>query len=154
MQFDSSKKDALYGVGYINAKVSWLWMAAKNTYPFSMSKVVLNVKVKFLLISWHFLVVFWWGLLTPTHPFIETFIYVILKVFRRYISDPSVIYVWFVVLQFWNFKCFQQKVKFLGCFWAVFWTWPTKMWSNLFETLTSDAMYHNSVGLWWSFLYS
>ena len=53
-----------------------------------------------------------------------------------------------------KFQMFSAEGQILGCFWAVFWTWPTKMWSNLFETLTSDAMYHNSVGLWWSLLYS
>ena len=47
---------------------------------------------------------------------------VILKVFRWYISGRSFIYVWFVVLEFWNFKCFHTSriVEFLGCFWVVF----------------------------------
>ena len=35
-----------------------------------------------------------------------------LKVFRWYISGPSFIYAWFVVLEFWNFKCFNTSRKY------------------------------------------
>ena len=54
-------------------------------------------------------------LVAPPHtrPSIDTLIFVVLKVFIWYMSGPSFIYVWLVVLQFWNFKCFQQqKVQF------------------------------------------
>ena len=38
---------------YIKAKVKWLWMAVKTPISLAFSKLVLDVKVKFLLISWH-----------------------------------------------------------------------------------------------------
>ena len=44
---------------YINAKVRWLRMAVKNLYPLTFSELVFYVQVKFLLISWHFLVDSW-----------------------------------------------------------------------------------------------
>ena len=55
----------------------WLRMAVKISLAFS--KLILDVKVEFLLISWHFLVVFWFRF--PTRPFIDTLIFVTLKVF-------------------------------------------------------------------------
>ena len=38
---------------YIKAKVKWLWMVVKIPISLAFSKLVLDVKVKFLLISWH-----------------------------------------------------------------------------------------------------
>ena len=38
---------------YIKVKVNWLWIAMKFPISFAFSKLVLDVKVKFLLISWH-----------------------------------------------------------------------------------------------------
>ena len=38
---------------YIEAKVKWLWMVVKIPISLAFSKLVLDVKVKFLLISWH-----------------------------------------------------------------------------------------------------
>ena len=48
-------------------------------------------------------------------------------------------------------QMFSAEGTNLGCFWAVFWTYPTEMWSNLFEILTSDAMSHNASGVWFLF---
>ena len=65
IQFDSSKILArstldmgregvtLPSSNYIKAKVKWLWMAVKIPISLAFSKLVLDVKVKFLLISWH-----------------------------------------------------------------------------------------------------
>ena len=57
MQFDSSKILAapltLPSSNYIKAKVKWLWMAVKIPVSLAFSKLVLDAKVKFLLISWH-----------------------------------------------------------------------------------------------------
>ena len=65
IQFDSSKILArstldmgregvtLPSSNYIKAKVKWLWMAVKIPISLVFSKLVLDVKVKFLLISWH-----------------------------------------------------------------------------------------------------
>ena len=66
MQFDSSKILArstldmgrvggltLLSSNYIIAKVKWLWIAVKIPISLAFSKLVLDVKVKFLLISWH-----------------------------------------------------------------------------------------------------
>ena len=63
---------------YTNIKVSSLWMAVKNPYLLAFSKLVLNVKIKFVLISWHFLVFFGCAPL-PSRPFIEILILVILE---------------------------------------------------------------------------
>ena len=143
IQFDSSKKRPPGGGGltppssnYINAKVRWLWMAMKISLAFS--KLVLDVKVKFLLISWHFLVVFW---LHPPPP------QVILKVFSWYVSRPYLIYVWFVVLKFQMFFI-PAEGTILGCFLESFWTSPTERPSNLFEILTGNAMQHSASGMW------
>ena len=38
---------------YIKAKVKWLWMAVKIPISLAFSKLVLDAKVKFLLMSWH-----------------------------------------------------------------------------------------------------
>ena len=66
MQFDSSKilarstldmgqggRLTLPSSNYIIAKVKWLWKAVKISISLAFSKLVLDVKVKFLLISWH-----------------------------------------------------------------------------------------------------
>ena len=66
---------------------------AMKAISLAFSKLVLDVKAKFLLISWHYLVVFLVAPPSPTRPFIDTLTFVILKVFRWYVSGPSFIYV-------------------------------------------------------------
>ena len=88
-------------------------MDGSEKIPISLpfSKLVLDdVKAEILLISWHFLVIFW---LRPTHPFIDTLIFWYIKGVQWYISWPSFIYVWlFVVFKSWNFKCFHTSRKY------------------------------------------
>ena len=75
------------------------------------SKLVLDsVKVKILLITWHFLE-FFFVAPPPTHSLTPLF-FGILKVFRWCISGTSFIYVWFAVHKFWNFKCFHTSRKY------------------------------------------
>ena len=69
-----------------------------------------DVNVEILLITWHFLVVFWIRL-SSTHSFTLS-CFGIEKVFRRYISGPSFIYVSFAVLEFSNFTCFRTSRKY------------------------------------------
>ena len=69
-----------------------------------------DVNVEILLISLHFLVIFWMRL-PSTHSFIPSF-FGIWKLFRRYISGSSFIYVSFVVPEFSNFKCFRSSRKY------------------------------------------
>ena len=105
---------------YTNIKVRWLWMAMNNPYPLAFSKLVLNVKVKFLLISWHFLVVFW--LCTPHLPihwnpyfgFIKgiQLVHIYAKFHLCLICSSPVL----------KFQMFSAEGTILGCFWLVFWT--------------------------------
>ena len=64
-----------------------------------------------------------------------------LKVFRWHIPGPSFIYVWFSVLEFWNFNCFHTSRKhsfrlFLGSFLdvthgnVVKFVWNLDQWYN------------------------
>ena len=66
IQFDCSKilarstfdmgpggRGTLPSSNYTKAKVKWLWMVVKIPISLAFSKLVLDVKVKFLLISWH-----------------------------------------------------------------------------------------------------
>ena len=74
--------------------------------------------------------IFWWFFGCFTHPptLSLTLIWIsILKVFRWYISGRSFIYIWFVVIDFWNFKCFHTSRKLsrqcniqIGRFWSIF----------------------------------
>ena len=47
----------------------------------------------------------------PTRPFIDTLIFVVLKIFSWYISGPSFTYVWFVVLKFQMFS-YSRRYNF------------------------------------------
>ena len=47
----------------------------------------------------------------PTH-LLTPSCFGIFNVFRWYISGPSFIYVWFVVLELWKFKCFRTSKKY------------------------------------------
>ena len=97
---------------YINAEVRWLWMAMKISLAFS--KLVLDVKVKFLLISRHFLVVFWLRPLPrPAH--------------FCYIQGIQLVRIWakFHLSLICSFEISNVFIPaegiILGCFWAVFW---------------------------------
>ena len=131
----------------------WQW---KNPLLFSIIWIGLDdAKVEILLISWHFLVNFW--LCPPPAHSLTLSCFGILNVFRWYIPGPSFIYVWFVVLEFWNFKCFHTNKKYnfrvlLGGFLDVT-SWNV-VWSNLFEILTSDTMRCNAPGIWRFSFYS
>ena len=48
----------------------------------------------------------------PTRPFINTLMFCIFKVFRWYTSGPSFTYVWFLVLEFLDLKCFHTTRKY------------------------------------------
>ena len=68
----------------------------------------------------------------PTNPFIDTLIFVILKVFSCYISGPSFIYVSFVVLQFWRYNFRLLLGDFLDVtHWNVVkFAWHFDQWCN------------------------
>ena len=88
------------------------------------SKLVLdNVKLKILLISWHFLE-FFFVVLPPTHSLTPLFFgifFFYIKVFRWCISGTSFIYVWFAVQKFEISNIFiPAESTILGCFWSVF----------------------------------
>ena len=75
-----------------------------------------------MLISWHFLMVFW--LRDPTTQFLTPSFWVTWKVLRWYISGPSFMCVWFIVPEFSNFKWFRRSRKYnfrltLGSFLAI-----------------------------------
>ena len=97
----------------ISAKVRWLWIAVKKSpyLALAFSKLVLDdVKVEILLISWHFVVIFWLWPQPPIHW--HPHFFGILKVLRWYTSEPSLIYIWYIVLEFWIFKCFYTSRKY------------------------------------------
>ena len=62
--------------------------------------------LNFMVFSGGFLVA------SPTRPFIDTLMFWYIKGVMWYISGPSFIYVRFVVLKFWNFKCFHTSRKY------------------------------------------
>ena len=105
---------------------------SSNKHPLytflALSELVLDhAKVKILLISSHFLVVFLVYLICQ---FIDTLMFWYIKVaqvmqicvkiqfiisrprFIYVISGPRFIYAWFLVLEFWNFKCFNASRKY------------------------------------------
>ena len=146
VKFDSSKNQIYQGVKSPLLQVmltleldgyGWQW---KIPFSLALSELVLDdTKVRILLISWHFLVVFWMRF-SPTH-LLTPSCFRILNVFRWYISGQSFIYVWFVVLEFWNLKCFHTSRKynfrlFLGGFldvthWNVVkFVWNFDQWCN------------------------
>ena len=125
---------------YVNARIRWLWMAVKNYFPFSIIWIGFRWcegwdSVNFMEFSDGF----WMRppsthLLTPSR-------FGILKVFRWYISGLSFIYVWSVVLEFWNFRCFHTSRQYnfrllLGGFlnvtqWNVaIFVWNFDQWCN------------------------
>ena len=156
LKFDSSKKHPLPpptyrglnpphpppspSSSYVNARVRWLWMAVKIPFSLALSELVLDdAKFEILLISWHFLVVLWMQSL-PAHLLI-LLCFGILKVFRWHIYGPSFIYVWLVVLEFLNLKCFHTSREYnfrllLGAFldvtdWNVVkFVWNFEQWCN------------------------
>ena len=69
-----------------------------------------HVKVKIMLISWYFLVVFL-DAPPPAHWFTPSFLRK-RKVLRWYISGPSLTCMWLVIPEFSNFKCYQRKRKY------------------------------------------
>ena len=96
---------------YVNARVRWLWMAIKNPLLFSIIWVGFRWcesrdSLNFMAFSG--------GFLDPPPPahLLTPSCFGILKMFRWYISGPSSIYVWLVVLKFWNFKCFHTRRKY------------------------------------------
>ena len=106
----------------------WQW---KIPNPLTFSKLVLNVKVKFLLISWHFLVVFW--LCTPHSPihwnpyfgFIKgiQLVHIYAKFHLCLICSSPVL----------KFQMFSKEDIILGCFWGSFnvthWNVVTFVWN-------------------------
>ena len=119
----------------------------KISFSLALSELVLDdAKVKILLISLHFLLIVWLCPL-PAHS-LTSLCFVILKVFRWYTSGPSFIYVWFVVLEFWNFKCFHTSrnynVRLLrgGFLDVTHWNMVKFVWN-----LTSDALHCNASGI-------
>ena len=75
-----------------------------------------------MLISWHFLMVFW--LRDPTTQFLTPSFWVTWKVLRWYISGPSFMCAWFIVPEFSNLKWFRRSRKYnfrltLGSFLAI-----------------------------------
>ena len=93
----------------------WQW---KIPIPLAFSKLVLNVKVKFLLISWHFLVVFW---LPHPHPPIHW------NPRFCYIKGIQLVHIWakfhlclICSSPVLKFQMFSAEGTILGCFWAFF----------------------------------
>ena len=92
-----------------------------------------NVKVKILLISWHFLVVFCIRL-PPAHSLTPSLLCK-WTVLRWCICGPSFIYMWHKNLEFWYFKSSISSRKYhfrllLGCFLDVPPPPPPERWSN------------------------
>ena len=99
----------------------WQW---KIPNPLAFSKLVLNVKVKFLLISWHFLVVFW---LPHPHPPIHW------NPRFCYIKGIQLVHIWakfhlclICSSPIFKFQMFSAEGTILGCFWVVFGRNPLK----------------------------
>ena len=148
VKFDSSKKHPPYGglKSPLPQVMSTLeldgygWQS-KNPLPFNITWIGFRWcesrdSLNFMAFSSEFLV-------APIHPAhsLTSSCFGILKVFRRYISGLSFIYFWFVVLKFWNFKCFHTSRKFnfrlllVGCSDATHWyvvkfVWNFDQWCN------------------------
>ena len=82
----------------------------------------------------------------PVHSFTTSF-FGTWKLFRRYISERRFIHVSFVVAEFSNFKYLRSSRKYY--FWLLL-GGLHEMWSNLIETLTTDAMRSNTSFFWQS----
>ena len=106
----------------VNDRVKWLWMAVKNPFLFSIIWVSFRWcasrdSPNFTAFSSGFLNA------PPTHPFVDTLMFWYIKCVQVIHIWTSVIYVWFVVLEFWNLNVFiPAESTILGCFWEVFWT--------------------------------
>ena len=91
---------------------------------------------------------FFWMCLPSTHSFTPSK-FGIWKVFRRYISRPSFIYVSFVVPEFSNLKCFRTSRKYL--FWLLLGNFLEVTPLNVFKfvlNLSTDAVESNASEIW------
>ena len=98
-------------VSPFNSKAKWFRMTVKKTPTYiAFFKLLLGrVKATFMLILWHFLIVFWMPG-PPANPLPPSFLW-IWKVLRWYISGPSFISMRHVILEFWYFKCYLRSQK-------------------------------------------
>ena len=127
-------------------RYEWKW---KIAIPLAFPKLVLKVKVKFLLISWHFLVAF---SLRPPNPPIHW------NSHFCYTKCIQLVHIWakfhlcltcsYPVLKF---QMFSAEGTILGCFWAFFldvthwnvvkFVWNFDQWCNVTQCIRNMMVF-------------